>query len=496
METYDPKIFLLHSLRLQDKSRTQAELLIGDNDAFLKVDVIGDGACMYRAMAHCLFYRLTNINLFMDTNRQVGIKDNNGIGENYDSQSINNIILNILTRWLKFYIYLILCTNISVQNISWKNGVTNMASVVVMKSINNVLDPQTLLDNLNCVNNVNYSGKCHIPSLSFLFIYCEILWKTYNFDIKNLKAEVNRHSYDFSAILPYIAPLVIVPMDKGPFVRSEIYPSDKTVYLYDQGARNYQMKILDDLMLAAENFSRKTPTDAEKAYQNFIDDFINYRRYGGYVESKSFDAILLSMNTEVKLKSRFFSTYIYTSETKLEPYLETIVGWGFDTTQDTTEQITIFWKNNHYQSILLLDENLNLQLPLMIEDENQQKKYKYAPDSVPPVFKLKYLYDFNLAWMELFVGEPPSRTTRAKRSRSYYPDEFEEETSTRPTKQLVSLQKQEAHAKKIFFELITAGQIDLSTSENRNVSEETFLRECLNVGIPLNVITSVWVDNI
>ena len=97
-------------------------------DWYLAQDVLGDGACFYRSIGSTLFARLAGVNVGKGSFLPLGVQ--NGVlgawrTEVYPAgrEGAMDAIANALAKWIKFYAYLVLCTEIDPVALDFDSGV-------------------------------------------------------------------------------------------------------------------------------------------------------------------------------------------------------------------------------------------------------------------------------------------------------------------------------------------------------------------------------------
>jgi hypothetical protein len=267
-----------------------------DVELFLHQHVVGDGACLYRAIASGLLYKETGFNYGQGLWFSPGIL-NGGAGgcfeENYSPsnfealtkkqhvsvkrEAINSLALNIVTLWVKFYTYLIGFTNVPEENITWDGGVTNVPHVLSITNPGDYFNlsfrynPKTKSSGFD--NNQNDPRTTYVPSLQCVVYFACML--TFLRDSKN-----RSKLPEWDQLRELVMPLLCLPWNSEP-LRASKTPPKKKISFWNPETETLQISNLS----VEEAFNGLKWTEYTKSMRQF-------KVEGGEIETWLFGSIL------------------------------------------------------------------------------------------------------------------------------------------------------------------------------------------------------------
>jgi len=146
--------------------------------------IAGDGACLYRSLAVDIFCLFTRTNFAPGTNfggafargqPDAWSRWSNSVLEYMLALPVPGaqyviiaaIVLNVLTMWVKFYAYAVLCTgeDIPSEHVRYYDGIVNLQNVVPMTKISELQDTRAL-DRI-----LGNDGTFYVPTLDLVVRY-------------------------------------------------------------------------------------------------------------------------------------------------------------------------------------------------------------------------------------------------------------------------------------------------------------------------------------
>ncbi|ATE82494.1 hypothetical protein pdul_cds_360 [Pandoravirus dulcis] len=273
-------------------------------------EINGDGACFYRSIASALVQRLTGINLgrgaTFSRDVQSGVSDA-WATEDYGGlvrtggppNDVLALLLNGVAKWVKFYVYLVMCSDdIPPNAVTYVGGVTGIGRIEPMTSIDEMVAPgaarRIMGESAGDDENEDDGDDVTVviyrpPTLDLVVRYVVWLYEA----LANTMVG-GRQTLSWAEVRPYALPLLAVPWDAaGP---QRALPADKTILFHDcQEADTVDV----DLALLLQDSSAEYVAalaaggDVDAAYRTYCNVMRQSVRWGGAAEAYAFASILL-----------------------------------------------------------------------------------------------------------------------------------------------------------------------------------------------------------
>jgi hypothetical protein len=274
-------------------------------------EIQGDGACLYRSLASALVQALTGHNLgrgvTFPADVQRGVLDA-WRGENYGAQvrpgaplaQALAVALNGVTKWVKFYVYLVMCSDdIPPEAISYTGGVREGAvqRIRPMTSIADMLAPDAVRRIMGEDDGSGAAPVVHeVPTLDLIVRYAAWFVQA----LANSAAPGGGgggglvQTLTWEQVWPYAEPLLAVPWDAaGP---QRALPAGKAIRYWDAIAGDEAVSDIEALLLesSAEYLAALDAVggDLDVAYQSYCANMRQSVRWGGTAEVAALASVL------------------------------------------------------------------------------------------------------------------------------------------------------------------------------------------------------------
>jgi hypothetical protein len=274
---------------------------------YYRQEINGDGACFYRSIASALMQRLTGINLgrgaTFSRSVQSGASDA-WVTEDYSvvvrvgapAVDALALLLNALTKWVKFYVYLVMCSqDIPPGSVTYASGVVGVARIQSMTSIDQIMAPdsvQRIMGQRSAAAGGGDDGPQVVyepPTLDLVTRYVVWLYEA----LANSMVD-GRQTLSWAQVRPYALPLLSVPWDAaGPQTR---LPVDKSVVFYDcQEGQATAVDLAHMLQDSSPEYVAALAAggNVDVAYRAYCDAMRQSVRWGGAAEAYAFASVLL-----------------------------------------------------------------------------------------------------------------------------------------------------------------------------------------------------------
>ncbi|WBR14416.1 hypothetical protein pkur_cds_241 [Pandoravirus kuranda] len=266
-------------------------------------EINGDGACFYRSIASALFQRLTGINLgrgaTFSRDVQSGASDAWATGDygglvqtGRPANDALALLLNGLTKWVKFYIYLIMCSDdIPAGAVTYMQGVTGVPRIRPMTSVDEMTAPDAVAAIMGSAapSGGSTTTVYRPPTLDLAVRYALWLYEALARTIVD-----GRQTLSWSQVRPYALPLLAVPWDAAGLQRA--LPADKAIVFHDCEAGAVTTVDLGTLLRdsSAEYLAALSAGgDVDAAYRAYCNAMRQSVRWGGAAEAYAFASMLL-----------------------------------------------------------------------------------------------------------------------------------------------------------------------------------------------------------
>lgn len=278
--------------------------------------VAGDGACLYRSFAVGMLYALLGFNFAADGGSAFGLAFIDGdpdawatAGETLDNaiavprlfateghgrgapgewlMATKDVLLNVLTMWIKFYVYLVLCTDIPTEHISYTRGVEHTPGVHTMTTIAELQAPLAIEAVLGRAGD----GMWHVPSLDLVVRYVGALYADLTFGPSAAAA------LDWPTLKPAFDPLMALQWGnpRSPFRVPAAIP-DKRFWQYDPFTRSVAGHVtLYQVLPSSPDFDAVAAgvADEKSAYALYCASMRQFQSFGGEGEAAALTNVLL-----------------------------------------------------------------------------------------------------------------------------------------------------------------------------------------------------------
>lgn len=267
-------------------------------------EINGDGACFYRSIASALFQRLTGINLgrgaTFSRDVQSGVSDawatEDYAGLVQAGRPANDalaLLLNGLTKWVKFYVYLVMCSDdIPADAVTFTGGVTGISRIRPMTSIAEMAAPgaaAAITGSSTLLGAAPTETVYRPPTLDLAVRYTLWLYEALARSIVG-----GRQTLSWAQVRPYALPLLAVPWDAaGP---QRVLPADKAIVFHDCEAGAVTTVDLATLLRDSSTeylAALAAGGDVDAAYRAYCDAMRQSVRWGGAAEAYAFASVLL-----------------------------------------------------------------------------------------------------------------------------------------------------------------------------------------------------------
>ena len=296
-----------------------------------------DRMCLYRALAQSLLYRLTGFAWAHPEHGGIGFpgqerqpwEQEMRAYEDYETRRaypgldsarvIDAALLNVLAKWVRFYVWVVLCT--AYEGVYYDNieGFKPYESVGGYR-----VAPMTRLCELVAVppsvTLQRVQGRWppapktfFVPSLDLVVRY--LLWiRLHTFPPREGEGEGKRRP-QWSDIRRWLEPLMVPPVGVGPFSAARGLPEQKRVFVYSlfdllRLTTPYTAFKIQTLISDTSEYKRVyNPTDEpskNQAFAAFADAFVQHSRIAGEPEMRAFSSLFsnISLSRKWRLISR------------------------------------------------------------------------------------------------------------------------------------------------------------------------------------------------
>nr|UDO47733.1 hypothetical protein [Pandoravirus massiliensis] len=265
-------------------------------------EINGDGACFYRSIASALFQRLTGINLGRGATFSPDVQS--GVSDAWATEDYSGLVqagrpandalallLNGLTKWVKFYVYLVMCSDdIPAGAVTYTGGVSGVERIRPMTSVAEMTAPGAVAAIMGLAAPPEGGAVVYTPpTLDLAVRYTLWLYEALASSIVG-----GRQTLSWAQVRPYALPLLAVPWDAaGP---QNTLPADKAILFHDCEAGAVTSVDLGTLLRdsSAEYLAALVAGgDVDAAYRAYCDVMRQSVRWGGAAEAYAFASVLL-----------------------------------------------------------------------------------------------------------------------------------------------------------------------------------------------------------
>ena len=338
---------------------------------FLLQPIAGDGACLYRSLACSLFKMITSINLGngVDFNSNV-LSNKPGLqgqdpwitdNQYYNVDSFRSAILNGITKWIKFYVYILLCTSIPTDQVSYISGITGVSWIVPVTDIKElILNPIQSLERMGVETLVD---KLYIPSLDLIVRFSLWLYAT-------MTTGGSPNSFTWDQVKYWFFILLAIPWNHPLFNSIDgAYVPEKTFHIWEIFNSRWGRQSLDLTLEGIDEYKRSestirgnalitTPALKTTAYKTFSTLFKRLGTFGGESEVVVFSSLFYGSPLPFKKVIIYVSKVLEqggsVDHKLIVPNYRAIDSQGEIYKFDFTSEISVYYSPSHYQSLFPL----------------------------------------------------------------------------------------------------------------------------------------------
>jgi hypothetical protein len=450
-------------------------------------NIVGDNACFYRSIANNLIYRITGYNFGQGVNFPTEVLKGNidaWIDEyatvEFQSRNIDllAILVNIVTKWVHFYIYLIMATDIPVNNVKFFEGVVGISDVRPITTIGELMTDNAIFERFG--RSEANPGVYHVPSMDLVLRY--VMWLF--LAIANKSESV----YSWNSIKPFFDLLLAVPYNIGPFQIAKTLP-DKELRIFTPSGKLEGSVSLGSVLMSGDEYSRviRAGGTTTEAYRVYVRAMLQMNRWGGQSEAVGFANLLYSAD------------YLFKTVVIYEPYNWTTwwnTGYIVPTINEPIKmnikpQITVLFTQSHYSSLLPYPGLEKL-------DRGQLIMYIYGPEE--PEEPAVAARPIRLQYTKVVPRERPTPSVRRRTlpPKSITPLASQPRTPTRPLASR-TYYPQEARrglpaAQTLLDQIVEQKLVEGYEPEvlTSDLVKEEFVAEAKSRQIPPQIIEQVW----
>lgn len=373
---------------------------------FWKEEALGDGLCFYRSIGIVLFYNLTghflgpglplplgkgpeireppiprvrgsrrrrypsprrerfdyaivpsDLGNYWETEDYEYIYDS--VKKVYLANGPGGLSTNAMARWVKFYAYVVNCTNVPVQNVNYFTGITGLKDVIPLVKLEDMFDLD-IVDKIRGKWKSN-PGVYYVPSMDLITRY--VAWVRLAFN--NTLTQEKYRTYWTPHLKSYYLPLWAAPFNIGPFSVPDQYPEWKTLRQYEIGAGwtaqdTPLWAVIQDSPAYGDalkyELEGKPEDDAtfkharNLAYRNYCYSILEYVSWGGQSEAVGFSNLFYGTNLP-------FQTVVIWGEVNDNNYqydglIKPVISTPPILDTNITQQLCILWSGVHYDPLL------------------------------------------------------------------------------------------------------------------------------------------------
>lgn len=262
----------------------------------------GDGACLYRSLASALVQRLTGHNLregvAFDSAAQYGTNDAwrtenyaRSISAGGAASGVLAVILNGITKWVKFYVYLVLCSDdIPPDSISYLGGVRGVDRIRPLYGLADMLEPDIAQRIMG-----SSGGPYAVPSLDLIVRYALWLMLAIQGTLQYVpQSRAYVQTLSWAQVRPYFLPLLAIPWDATG--QQHALPVGKSITFFDANTLLIATVAVQTLLQDSDEYrlalERSGGTDIDYAYRAYCATMRQSARWGGAGEVNAFASVL------------------------------------------------------------------------------------------------------------------------------------------------------------------------------------------------------------
>jgi hypothetical protein len=317
-----------NSMKFVHRLNVKKSLDAFDYDYVLQ-PIVGDGACLYRSIAQSLVYRLTGIlladeelgGIAFDNSDVEGWKKEiseyntrvNAASSDEKARIIRAVFLNAITKWVKFYIWIVMYTSIDPMNVSYNNGINDVENVRPMTQLCELISvpPDITFKRMHGTWEPE-RGVYYIPSLDLVVRYVFWIW---SYLLKDMRKPSSPIIYPVD-IFEWLKPLLAVPMGQGPFKIATEYPGSKMLIRYNIDTEQWVQITMENIFYSIDSFAKSLPqhymTETGLIYETEMDKFeafkyaalqsLSYTYWGSSADAHVFSSLFYNMDQGTMLR--------------------------------------------------------------------------------------------------------------------------------------------------------------------------------------------------
>lgn len=329
--------------------------------------VNGDGACMYRAIAMALMTRVTGYSFRISKGFRkpyLSGQANAELREDYTAATVDPrtlaplsrrqvdenrmdqleaFAINVVTAWVKFYTYLLACTTIPTNRITYEDGVVfapplAAGNVVVFPSARRCLRAEPVPQ-----------GSAVLPSLRALVELAPVIVALRDSNDPTRPAPWYQVRTVFGALLS-------LPWNNPQFAPAPFPPPMRRLWTTDHATGEVRQNNVDISAFALSAYPTTLATQPGAAWNDYVGTMRNFERYGGNVETLVFSSLLGGAFQQGVLPVSYVQTYerlasvvTYPQYADLfTPYIQV----GNDTRASEGQALHVLYTSEHYNAAL------------------------------------------------------------------------------------------------------------------------------------------------